>query len=121
MRSVAVKIATFTRGGEDDDSPDRETIQFPGDLRWKPILFAPTTDKWLSLDLEEEINSKVDYPFVPATSALVAGGTTEAVYQTKCGDPRAKHLAENELTMFVDVCGEEYSSRQLQSNNVYPN
>ncbi|KAH0923242.1 hypothetical protein HID58_023260 [Brassica napus] len=36
MRSVAVKIATFTRGGEDDDSPDRETIQFPGDLRWKP-------------------------------------------------------------------------------------
>ncbi|CDY69315.1 BnaAnng29960D [Brassica napus] len=23
--------------------------------------------------------------------------------------------------MFVDVCGEEYSSRQLQSNNVYPN
>ena len=37
MRSVAVKIATFTRGGEDDDSPDRETIQFPGDLRWKPV------------------------------------------------------------------------------------
>ncbi|KAH0939364.1 LOW QUALITY PROTEIN: hypothetical protein HID58_006825 [Brassica napus] len=37
----------------------------------------------------------------------VAGGTTE-------------HLTDSELRMFVDVCGEEYSSRQLQSNNVYP-
>uniref|UniRef100_M4EQ59 Uncharacterized protein n=1 Tax=Brassica campestris TaxID=3711 RepID=M4EQ59_BRACM len=37
----------------------------------------------------------------------VAGGTTEAVYRTKCGDPRAR--------------GEEYSSRQLHRNNVYPN
>ncbi|CAG7867056.1 unnamed protein product, partial [Brassica rapa] len=86
----------------------------------------------------DEINSKVDWDVsyrrrstVRWTTHLsrqhqlwyvtVAGGTTEAVYQTKCGDQRAKHLAENELTMFVDVCGEEYSSRQLQSNNVYPN